>query len=74
MTTDEASHIGHRYYLTFYDSAGSFRRMPRFRRWHPTLEAARAEAHRVYGLRSGEARNAEPAVIYGPDDTTYSTG
>jgi hypothetical protein len=44
----------------------------RYRRWHPTLDAARAEARRVLGNLGNRA--AHPAVIYGADGGEWSVG
>jgi hypothetical protein len=54
--------------LTF---VGGIRR--RYRRWHPTFEAAQETAQRILfemslsGDPTGDQRAAHPAVIYGPD-------
>ena len=52
------------YLLTFWGGASpSF--TARYRRWHPTYDAAREEALRV--LAALPNRAAHPAVIDGPD-------
>ena len=48
--------------ISFHGSARSARYLPRYRKQHDDLAAARAEIARV----------AEPGVVHGPDGTLYA--
>jgi len=57
------------YELSFWGAASVKQyRIPRYRRRHPSYEAAVAEAQRVLGIMAeqGMPAAAHPAVIYGP--------
>lgn len=72
MTSATAQETAAMYSITFHGSAGSSRYLPRFRKNHATLGAARDEIARVDRLRSGSARAAEPGVVHGPDGKLYA--
>jgi hypothetical protein len=60
--------------LTFWGSATvRAYAIPRYRRYHKTLESARAEAAKVHAAMEakGLPSAAHPAVIYGADGKQY---
>lgn len=59
------------YAVVVHGREGTAYHVPRHRKWHSTLDDARAEALRMDRLRSGTAQAACPVVVVGPGNRIH---